>query len=400
MALKWEENEEKFLIDNWKILTRKEIKLFLNKTIHQIYEKAKDLGLKIDKRFSKNAKSKRWTKKDIEYLIKYYLLNSIKSLSTGLNRSENSIIEKANSLRIGLQKIFRWTKEEDNLLMKNFSICSKKEIKLLFPNRTGEAIKLRAKFLKLKRKAGSNWSKTELETLKELSNKGFSNNEISINLGRSKISIKNKKRIIFGKSNNFWTADEINILKENYHNTHYKDLLKLLPNRNQRSICVKARNLGLIKNRSTLWSEKELEILIKNYSCKTSDELCLLFVDKTKSQIKNKSKKLKLKKSEEVLSKYFKKKIKYFDKIGCWRRKILKRDNYCCKECGKIDETGITLQAHHIIPDRDKNCDRYDLNNGICLCLSCHIKTYNKEYELIDKFLNLIGENNDFFKRG
>jgi 5-methylcytosine-specific restriction endonuclease McrA len=55
-----------------------------------------------------------------------------------------------------------------------------------------------------------------------------------------------------------------------------------------------------------------------------------------------------------------------------WRNKVYIRDNYTCQICNKV---GGKLHAHHIksfafYPDL-----RYDINNGITLCLECHKKT-------------------------
>lgn len=56
-----------------------------------------------------------------------------------------------------------------------------------------------------------------------------------------------------------------------------------------------------------------------------------------------------------------------------WRKAVLKRDAYTCQECGyRCPRLGSTLNAHHIkgwsaYPDL-----RYDVENGVSLCLTCH----------------------------
>jgi hypothetical protein len=52
-----------------------------------------------------------------------------------------------------------------------------------------------------------------------------------------------------------------------------------------------------------------------------------------------------------------------------WRRSVFERDNYTCRTCGK---RGVCINAHHIksyahFPDL-----RYDVSNGITLCVQCH----------------------------
>jgi 5-methylcytosine-specific restriction endonuclease McrA len=59
-----------------------------------------------------------------------------------------------------------------------------------------------------------------------------------------------------------------------------------------------------------------------------------------------------------------KKITKELDKLWADRIKSIGR----CERCGKT----INLQAHHIIP-RNHHNTRWDLTNGVCLCLACHL---------------------------
>jgi len=52
-----------------------------------------------------------------------------------------------------------------------------------------------------------------------------------------------------------------------------------------------------------------------------------------------------------------------------WRRLVYERDNYTCQSCGW---TGNQLNAHHIAHWALCDENRYDLDNGITLCLDCH----------------------------
>lgn len=55
-----------------------------------------------------------------------------------------------------------------------------------------------------------------------------------------------------------------------------------------------------------------------------------------------------------------------------WAKKIRKKDGYICQVCGNRGWI-----AHHI----DYNKDNFDLDNGVCLCVSCHSKTNtNRDY--------------------
>jgi len=51
-----------------------------------------------------------------------------------------------------------------------------------------------------------------------------------------------------------------------------------------------------------------------------------------------------------------------------WRSSILKRDRRTCVLCGAKD----WIQAHHIERWADNISKRYDLKNGVSLCMVCH----------------------------
>lgn len=78
-----------------------------------------------------------------------------------------------------------------------------------------------------------------------------------------------------------------------------------------------------------------------------------------------------------------------------WRKQIYERDNYTCQICG--DSSGGNLNAHHLngwsyFPEQ-----RYDINNGICLCKECHVygfhKTYGYNHNTIHQFMNYLYNN-------
>ena len=55
-----------------------------------------------------------------------------------------------------------------------------------------------------------------------------------------------------------------------------------------------------------------------------------------------------------------------------WRTSVYERDNYTCQCCGV---SGGSLNAHHINSFSDHPESRYDINNGITLCVKCHDST-------------------------
>lgn len=60
--------------------------------------------------------------------------------------------------------------------------------------------------------------------------------------------------------------------------------------------------------------------------------------------------------------------------MNCWRRAVFERDNYTCRGCGI---RGNKLHAHHVLSFSKFPNHRFDVDNGLTLCKSCHKKTDN-----------------------
>jgi len=52
-----------------------------------------------------------------------------------------------------------------------------------------------------------------------------------------------------------------------------------------------------------------------------------------------------------------------------WKARVNVRDNFICQECGNQGR-----DAHHIKPWKENPKLRFDVSNGITLCLECHKK--------------------------
>lgn len=62
-------------------------------------------------------------------------------------------------------------------------------------------------------------------------------------------------------------------------------------------------------------------------------------------------------------------------KYKIWKQNVLKRDNYICQKCGNTNN----LVVHHIKPFATDKEARFDTNNGITLCQTCHKEAHRNE---------------------
>lgn len=61
-------------------------------------------------------------------------------------------------------------------------------------------------------------------------------------------------------------------------------------------------------------------------------------------------------------------------KYKVWKKSVLKRDNYTCKKCGNKND----LVVHHIKSFASDKELRFNINNGVTLCQSCHKEEHQK----------------------
>ena len=67
-------------------------------------------------------------------------------------------------------------------------------------------------------------------------------------------------------------------------------------------------------------------------------------------------------------------------KLDRWAMDVKKRDGYICRECGCKNSSYI--QAHHIKDVLNNNNLKFNINNGVSLCIKCHAKKHNDDIGL------------------
>lgn len=80
------------------------------------------------------------------------------------------------------------------------------------------------------------------------------------------------------------------------------------------------------------------------------------------------------------------KKIRRSENFKSWRESVFARDNWTCQECKK---RGIEIHPHHIKEFCNYPELRFDVSNGITLCLSCHKKTKSWGRNVLPKLSTL-----------
>lgn len=77
-----------------------------------------------------------------------------------------------------------------------------------------------------------------------------------------------------------------------------------------------------------------------------------------------------------------------------WQLAVRLKDNYTCRKCGVYDEY---IHTHHLATRGSTPSLKHDVDNGICLCNSCHAWVHNNIAEAYD--LGLIKNRSIEYKR-
>ncbi|PGZ96961.1 hypothetical protein COE51_16465 [Bacillus pseudomycoides] len=346
---------------------------------------------------------KKWTAKEIGILKSNCNLSYDELQKLFPDRSIKSIKHKITNMNLPREKEYsRYSKEEDEVIKNNLHLPVV-EVQKLIPHRTIESIIQRYNYLGLEwTKTWDFWTDEEINIIKKYD----TIEEMAAYLpNRTKEGIYTKAKKMGKYFNDFWTIEELAILKENYGTRQVSNFIHLLPKRNEQAIYNKANDLGIkgIMGRFDVSDEVIIDLYNEGNCCAEIAKILAITI----TTVTNRLKKNNIPFERKFISgedHYFWKggitpeniKIRNSIEYKQWRISVFERDSYTCQCCG--DNKGHNLHAHHIENFSANEDKRFDVDNGIALCNDCHnpsvegsfhhvYGTHNNNQEQLDEYL-------------
>lgn len=136
----WTLDEENYLRNNYMNMKSEEIAKVLGRTVPSINARCKDLNL---------IKHDSWSDNEIDYLLKHYMSMEHREIGEFLGRSESAIRAKCFDLNL-YKKELPWTKDEIEFVKNNYVEMSVNEISEIL-SRSPNAVKLKAERMGMKK---------------------------------------------------------------------------------------------------------------------------------------------------------------------------------------------------------------------------------------------------------
>lgn len=256
----WSKEEDKILIENYKILGVKDISLMLNRSIGacrtRMYHLSKKRGKIIAR--SKNYFNK-WTLQEDEFIKNNYAEKGALWCSKYLNRTEKACIHRAGFFKI--KRNIYWKPEEDEIIRKYYPKYGTKKVSKLL-GKSEQTCSVRANVLGIYYD-NNKWTKEENDFIKKYYPlKGAQ--YVSNFLERSKIACYSRAVILNLKHPKFWSDEEIEFLKK-YYPTKGSIWVAQKLNRPRSSCKAMASKLKIRFKSEKAWKLSEIETLKKYY---------------------------------------------------------------------------------------------------------------------------------------
>lgn len=322
MKRNWSIEEDNYILDNHGKITWMEMSKFLGCSITTVEKRAMALGVNVE--FKTSA---RWTKEEVDLLREYADRYITKNIAKKLNKSVHAVQKKAlkegivlhgendpwkkwmidylkdNVNKQSLNQISkfmsmnmyqvrkkcvelgleyddkRWTKEEEQTLLKYYKSCHYSELTKVIPNKTKGAILAKARDMNLDIiTETSSYNRKHAKFIKENWGK-MSINQMALTLGITRTKIyyyKNKFNLPNIGQKKKWTEDKINELRELAKTESISKLAKHFETTlSAISTIASKENISLLDGKK-YWTEdkvKKIRELAKDY---TLNEITLI----------------------------------------------------------------------------------------------------------------------------
>lgn len=218
-----------------------------------------------------------YTKEELNNIIKDYTNGMTdQEVADKYNRSIYGIRIKLKDAGVFRYITNRWSKNEIDILKKNYSTTPWDKLMNLLPGKNKESIITKACELGVKREPHY-WTEKDLDILR----KGYENKKRTkeiyeeLNGKYSESAIKAKANKMGLKKREWWSEEEVQILKENYSKLYIDEICKLLPKRNRINIIDMAAKLNLTSKytKEKAFSTDEKEFIRISYKYMTDKEI-------------------------------------------------------------------------------------------------------------------------------
>ena len=153
MKKKWTKEEMQYLKNNWEIKTVEDLAGELGRTEDSLLRKARRTGLNVHKKEEELMKRK-WTQEEDEFVIGNYKKMSSDEISLHINRTASSIRKRARALKVS-SEVTHWTEEEEQFLFEKWGVVNVDIIAKQL-NRSRNAVLLKAYQMSLRKQITAN----------------------------------------------------------------------------------------------------------------------------------------------------------------------------------------------------------------------------------------------------
>lgn len=274
----WLREEEKYLEHNFAILSKEELRKYLNRTWLSIQNRAHKLGLT-----RPDFHQKEWTKEEDTILQRMYPRSSQEEILQKLDWDWNAVCRRAEKIGVKRDSSYihteyressegNWTPEELKYLEENFESTPKREIEevlgrqwsAILAHAWRKGLKRDKKLAYERRQHPSSWTEEEIQILEDNCEGKSVANIAKMLPDRTEAAVRGmacRREVL--PSMPIWTPEEDKIIRQHFEEGDPLEILDLLSNRTWGAIGERARKtLGLKRKRKIHYSERRMKKLL------------------------------------------------------------------------------------------------------------------------------------------